>query len=183
MVKKVRAINHGRGTSVAKARQELYRQCAVRVRLCMKQQFYLEAITLIESMIADRLESRLAALNLDDPEHRIIGTIGDAFRANHKIGRVGLLNQETDPLLTVSYERVRKWAKGRNECLHEMVKFTEEDSRSWSVKYEAAKSIAKEGWSCFRELDGLVRKANRALKLAGKVSEADPTTGAREVPQ
>lgn len=183
MAKKVRAINHGRGTSVAKARQELYRQCAGRVRLCMKQHFYLEAITLIESMIADRLESRLAALNLDDPEHRTIGTIGDAFRANRKSGRIGLLNQETDPLLIESYERVLKWAKGRNECLHEMVKFTEEDSRSWPVKYETAKIVAKEGWSCFRELDSLVRKANRSLKLAGKASAPDPAVGIQKVPR
>jgi hypothetical protein len=183
MPKKVRAINHGRGSSVAKARQELYRQCAGRVRLCMNQHFYLEAIALIESMIADRLESRLAALNLDNPKHRIVGTIGDAFRANHKFGRVGLLNQETDPLLLESYERVRKWAKGRNECLHEMVKFTEGDSRSWPEKYETARSVAKEGWSCFRELDSLGRKANRALKLARKVSILDSTADTQEVPQ
>lgn len=169
MVKKLRGVNHGRGTSVAKARQELYRKCAGRVRLCMQQHFYLEAITLIESMIADRLESRYAALNLDSPGHRLIGTIGAAFQPNHKLGRAGLSNQETDLLLLGSYDRVRKWTQGRNECLHEMVKFTEEDTRSWSEKYATAKSVAREGWSCFRELDALVRKANRTLKSASKV--------------
>lgn len=116
---KVRLINTGRTSSVAKARQALYRSCTARIKEAIKLGFYLEAIALLESMITDRLESRIAAIHGQDEEYRKFRTIGYLLHGGGSKVKgknvVGLLNDglaEPKDLIDI-YRAPRKIAAAR----------------------------------------------------------------------
>src|SRR3990167_3525749 len=53
-------------TTIGSTRYNLYKQAYSRINDATKQGFFLEAITIIESLISDRLESRLTFLKKHD---------------------------------------------------------------------------------------------------------------------
>jgi len=60
------------GHENGRIRQTLYRAASGHVQRSIREGFYLEAITLCESMISDRIEALVAAL---DPDHPIAGRL------------------------------------------------------------------------------------------------------------
>lgn len=95
---KVRAINSGPRSPEAQSRYQLYRQCNAQIKHAMSQGFYLEAISLIETIIADRLESRIAHVNGQDDIYRKFGTISELLfgRKSRRMGEriLGLLSKD-----------------------------------------------------------------------------------------
>ena len=75
------------GSVTGKTRYLLYRKGISRVKESIKSGYYLEAITLCESLIADRLESRLKFLTSSDKY---------SFRPLGKL-QEGIKKHETDP--------------------------------------------------------------------------------------
>ena len=179
---KVRLINPGHGSSVAKARYNLYRHCNAQLKHAMANGFYLEAITLLESMITDRLESRIAALHGQDEIYRAFGTLGELLfgrRSRTKDQRIiGLLSKDLDEPseLVDLYHRINEWRSNRNACLHEMVKLGDESDKEWKYRYAHSKSVAKAGQKLFRDLSRITRAYKRA-KTGGLPDAAlSPTT-------
>ena len=160
---KVRAINSGPSSTVAQSRYQLYRQCNAQIKHAMSQGFYLEAISLIESIIADRLESRIAHVNSQDDIYRKFGTIGELLfgRKSRRKGEriLGLLSKEmAEPEeLVIIYRMISDWGSRRNTCLHEMVKLDESNGRPWNARYTYAKVVATEG----KKLSTLLSKSIR----------------------
>jgi len=57
---KLRAINKGLKSKTAQSRRNLYKNAKNQIKNAIKHCYYLKAIAIIESMLADRMESRIA---------------------------------------------------------------------------------------------------------------------------
>jgi len=148
--KRKRAIVEENST-VGKHRREIYKSAFKQIKLANEAGFYLEAITLIESLITDRLESRLSFLDGKDFSFK---TIGKLIEKSIKI--------ETDSELKKLIEiDLRKWADGRNKSLHEMAKIAEGDFSSWDDRYLKLKNISTKGMTLLRKIDRQCEKLKK----------------------
>lgn len=117
--------------------------------------YMLEAVALLESAIADRLECRIAFIHENSPDKRFFGTVGRLFRYLKK-------KELEEPFEAIElYEAGVLWADERNKALHQFAKQAEDSKQTWEDKYEAAALTAETGHKLFRDLDKLIRKLNR----------------------
>ena len=153
--KKVGAKNTGPHSVVAQARRVLYTKGIARVIDAMEHGYPLEAIALLESMIADRLEARRDCISAQETNKRVFDTAYETaeFLAGKK-------QPESDAAKEI-YEAVKAWAPRRNELLHQMVKLAEDEAKAWDARLQEAQSTAKDGLELFRKLDALVKKLNK----------------------
>ena len=150
MPKRKRAIVEENST-VGKHRREIYKSVFKKIKLANESGFYLEAITLIESLITDRLESRLSYLDGKDFSFK---TIGKLIKKTKQI--------ETDSELKILIETdLYEWADGRNKSLHEMAKIAEGDFSSWDERYLKLKKIASDGLALLRKIDRQCEKLKK----------------------
>lgn len=150
-----RAINEGPLSPAAQARRLLYDKTMARIDEAMDSGFMIEAVALLESVIADRLESRYAYINQQEADKRTFRT----------------LKQLTEPLKGKNssesveaksiYMRIESWAEQRNTVLHEFAKHADDSRLTWDCKYARANTTAEHGLALFRELDNLVRRLKR----------------------
>ena len=165
MAKKKRIINTGPKSVPAQARRELYGNAISRINNAIEHRYPLEAIALIESMLADRLEARLAHLHHQSPAKRNLSTLGKLTdELSNKASKEG------DEAKYI-YEEVKTWANRRNEALHEMVKLAEGSEKDWKEKVGEAQATAEAGLPLFRQLDALVSKLNKPQKSSTKASQ------------
>ena len=116
-------------------------QCA----LAKDKGFYLEAITLLESIIADRLESYLVRTTANTnytfkPLGYLIKGLKDINDAQMPIA-----DRET-------------WKSARNQYLHEMAKIEDGQYVDFSTKYNAALQCVEDGELLFRRIDTICKK-------------------------
>jgi len=123
----------------------------------IREGFYLEAITLCESMISDRIEALVAAL---DPDHPDAGQLLELGRNLKKFKR--LLKDDLKGADLAA--RLDAWKEARNRALHEMVKLPEGDAGDWGSRRAALRSVAREGRDLVRILSGYVRRRREALR-------------------
>jgi hypothetical protein len=151
-VPKTRAIATP-GSAVGAARYHLYRMAYGRINEAMQEGFYLEAITLIESLLADRLESRLTFVLGIDFSFKTLGQL---------ITKSG--TSETDPALkTLVKTTVDSWRALRNDALHEMAKLAVGNTLTWSDRMLALVVVASDGLSALKAVD----KRCKRLKALG----------------
>ncbi len=145
MAKKIRAIAKG-DNAVGKERHNLFALVIERISQAEKEGYYLEAIALLESIIADRLESRLSHIT-------------DSIVGFHTLGfLVRLINLfEKQSQIKDIANQIEKWSKKRNTCLHEMAKIDLNDNKSWNEKVNFCKETISEGIELFRDIDKLKR--------------------------
>jgi len=131
-----------------------------RTNKAIKAGYYLEAITLCESMISDRLLSSLARR-----EKRIIrknqglGRLIEEHRSDRSLDKSSTANGETVSDIFVA---LGEWKKERNELLHGFAKCVPGDEIGDPVELmERAKDAADEGLHLFRLLDNWHRKHTR----------------------
>jgi hypothetical protein len=139
-----------------------------------KQGFYLEAITLTESLLATRLESRLTYIRRlqKKSEETGFGTLGPLCKE--------LLRDEARVApdwddFQVPIQAISEWANQRNEALHEMAKLVEEDGHDFNEKYGRCCGIALRGFQALLAYDAVDRKAR--LKV-NKYTATDNLNGA-----
>jgi|GEM_PF-1330983 len=155
MAKKKRAINTGSQSIPAQARRELYGNAIARITNAIEHRFPLEAIALLESMMADRLEARLACIHKQDPEKLNFSTLG---KLTQDLSSKAL---KESPEAIAIYKKANTWAHRRNAALHEMIKLAEGSEEVWATKVNEAQETAETGLPLFRELDALVKKLNK----------------------
>lgn len=149
MNKRTRAIATP-GSAIAKARVEMYKSAYSRIAESSKAGFHLEAITIIESLIADRLESRLTFVLQRDFSFQHLGSLITKAR-----------QVETDPtLLGLIDQDLDKWRKSRNKALHEMAKIANGDTSSWQDRVNGLVPISEGGSKLLKTID----KQIKALK-------------------
>lgn len=158
MLAKKRAINSSSQSSVAQLRKQLYTNAYLQIQMAIEQGFYLEAITLCESMISDRLESRIAYLTGQDQQNRQFSNLGPLLGKLKSANPNNRLENSEEALLL--YEAIREWTRLRNTALHEMVKVAEDEHVDWSVRYQHNKTVALKGKTLANKLGNLVRKLN-----------------------
>lgn len=158
---KLRAVNIPSNT-VGRLRQDLYRSAFGRIKESVEAGYMLEAITLCESVIADRMEARRAWIHNQNEGKRRFGTLGGL--ANDLLGtKKGSI---ADPAMETHsvYREIISWAVKRNGALHEMVKLSETDQSSWNDRYFGLTQVAADGMKLSRKISNLVKKLNRATR-------------------
>jgi hypothetical protein len=129
-------------------RYGLHKQAYARIEVAKQQGFYLEAITLIESLISDRLESRLSRLITPEYGFQTLGSLIISVR-----------KQETDEeFRTLVDTRVNHWREKRNTSLHELAKLAEGDFRTWEDRTIDLPLITDEGFKLLRLVDKHTRR-------------------------
>ncbi len=142
------------GTDVGRLRYGLYRQAYARISEASMKGFYLEAIAIIESLITDRLESRLTFLMDRDVSFKTLGSLIAEIR-----------KREKDELFKqlVSND-VDRWRALRNAAIHEMAKIADGEFPTWERRAKAIESVAASGLTCLRAID----RRFKALRKSGK---------------
>lgn len=125
-----------------KKRYSLYKAVIDRYKESVDSGYYLEAITLMESLITDRLESFLiyySAMNRNES----FKTLDACIRLFDKYQ--GLMNED---LLS----RIVEWKNQRNHAVHEMAKIEEGDNTSFSQRYLELRNVANKGFELFKDI-------------------------------
>ncbi|GGK41380.1 MULTISPECIES: hypothetical protein [Flavobacteriaceae] len=140
---------------VGMQRYATYKAAISRISESIKKGFYLEAITLCESLIADRLESRLKYLT--DSDVYSFKTLG---KLQEGIG-IHETNKSLIDLVKFKTGTLDKWRDSRNKVLHAMAKIENGDSREWEDKMEECKRIALAGEELRKEIFKIIDKLKR----------------------
>lgn len=125
-------------------RRDRYQRVLEQYKRAMESGFYLEAVTLMESIISDRLESRATYLGK---------TTG--FDTLGKLCNI----LSSDTVLKDIIPQIVDWKNGRNRILHEMSKIDASDmAEDFGGKYESGRLLAQSGLDIFRQVDAAVRR-------------------------
>lgn len=174
------------GNTAGKRGFEYFRAASERVREAQKQGYFLEAITLLESMLSERMEHRLgfflrrrkahvAARTANWNAKRLAGllklekgfaTLGELAAALREV--------EDDAALKLLVERIGgdvSWRERRNHALHGMVKRAAGDSRMWDERYAELEGVAHEGVQLLTRFDA----RDRELCHAGRGTKTHPS--------
>jgi len=129
----------------------MYKSAYSRIAESSKAGFHLEAITIIESLISDRLESRLTFVLQRDFSFQHLGSLITKAR-----------QVETDPtLLSLIDLDLDKWRKSRNKALHEMAKIADGDTSSWQDRVNGLVPISEEGLKLLKTIEKQIRSLKK----------------------
>jgi hypothetical protein len=165
---KVHVISKPGENNVGSIRFRLLRAAAERATEAFKKGFFLEAITLTESLLGTRLESRLAWVRNQTGKLPVEFSTLRAL-CDELLGKRASAVPDAEAF-KLPIEAVREWANKRNEALHEMAKLIEGDTHDFSVKYKRSRAVVMEGFKVLLAYDALDRKVRRA---AGKYTATD----------
>ena len=140
--------------NIGQKRYQIYKNAFGHINKAIENSYYLEAITLIESLITDRLESRLSHLSQEDFSFK---TLGQLIKKNNQI--------ETDEeLKQLVATKLDKWRENRNNALHEMAKLEKDEQTTWDERMQGLADIAKNGYEILREIN----KISQSLRRKGQ---------------
>lgn len=138
------------GQGYGTQRRILFEKARDHINKSISDGYFCEAISIIESIISDRLESRLSYL---DKKNVGFWTLGKLI--------VSLLKLETDPELKEIIQQVDKWREKRNKALHEMVKVeADKPALTWEDRIIILRESAIEGYQLTKSLYNRVADLN-----------------------
>ena len=144
--KRIRAIALS-GSHIAKLRQHMYQSAFARIKEANNAGYYLESITLIESMLSDRLESRLTYLLKTDFSFKNLGSLIKKAR-----------EIENDLILRKYLaEDLDLWRDARNKALHEMVKIADGETITWNDRVKVINEVSSNGLTLLRAIDNRLK--------------------------
>lgn len=151
MEKRKRAIANI-GTDIPMQRFELFKSAFHWINYAIVSGFYLEAITLTESVLSDRIESRLTRLDVKRSSFEPLGILISELRKNE-------INEDLRNLIN----ELHSWKNLRNEAIHEMVKIEKDKSfATWNSRVSRNKLIAQNGYKLLRKFDTCLAKVKKA---------------------
>jgi hypothetical protein len=112
--------------------------------------YYFEATTLMESLICDRLESRLGELK---KKQTLFNTIGNNIKELQKI--------ESDEILLKIISDIKEWSNQRNAVIHEAAKIELGVDKDWEIFISNAKQVALNGKKLFYALNATLKKIRK----------------------
>ncbi len=149
-------LKGGQGTAVARQRYELYKLANEQLKSAYEAGFYIECVSICESIIADRIEARLQFLRRDTDKRSHIDSLGRLLKQVEDIEA----NDQTD--LRDVYQAIREWLKARNATIHQFVKVTEGNHQfDGESRMRQAKTAARDGMKLMRSISALIRKHNK----------------------
>lgn len=133
---------------------EIIKLAISRFNVALEHSFFLEATALIESLICDRLESRIGELTNKPVE---FGTLGDLLKK--------LNNIETDvELKNIMNNVLYQWAGNRNIVIHQAAKIELGKKKDWNDYLRLAESTAIAGRKAFDNYNKQLQKIRRQKK-------------------
>lgn len=153
----IRAVNEGPQSEVAQHRRDVYAKCIDKYNEAISSHYFIEAVAIVESLIADRLESRKAVFVGNEDENRF-DTIGSLINYLDK--------NESDQDLKKAYEKVKKWSKRRNSAVHRLAKIEKDNLVEWDLKYDQIKGVANDGFELFKTLSKIIQPLNKAFRAS-----------------
>jgi hypothetical protein len=133
---------------IGQERYELYKAAFERIATAIAAGYYLEAISIEESLIADRLESHLSFRLGKDFSFKTLGKLIDKIKSH-----------ETNPeLRKLVLKDLDQWRKDRNTAAHEMVKIEVGQPMSWEQRSQINQTVAEVGLVLVRKIDQQTRK-------------------------
>lgn len=124
----------GESIEIARLKQELHRQANGRLKGALENGYWIEAVCIEESLMADRIESY--------------------FRKHHESRRINNLGRWCYELLNSTYlsardvalfKEVLDWSKLRNKMVHEIVKVSESHRADWDKRLIECMEAAIQG--------------------------------------
>lgn len=131
---------------IGKKRYELYKNVIERINQSCEQGFYLEAISLTESLIADRLESHMTFIKGKDFSFKTLERLIKEFKRH----RADIGSKELSVLVEFELD---VWREKCHCALHEMAKIDVSNMETWEQKSKDLAQIAHEGFVLFRQID------------------------------
>ena len=151
MASKTRALAE-EGTDVGEERRKLFAQAYGRISESMENGYFLEAITIIESLASDRLESRLSYLKEEDFSFKNLGKLIESAKSE----------EPDEELKALIVNELDVWRAKRNTSLHEMAKKADGDARTWQERVAEIEQVAKDGLQILREIDKKCTKLRKS---------------------
>lgn len=139
---------------IAKKKYETIKYCLDRFKLAFENEFYLEAITLMESLIADRLESRLTELNKKAHTFETLGKLRGEL----------LKKEKSKPIFLIIESDLKVWTQLRNIAIHQAAKIEKDNPKDLSEFTKQSLITAKKGKALFDKLNKEIKKI-RSLKI------------------
>jgi hypothetical protein len=140
-------------SDVGMHRFNLYKSAFDRINAALADGYHLEAITLIESLITDRLESRLTYVKKSDFSFKTLGAV---------ISETRRVEPDTDLKNLVS-DDLDSWRKARNKAIHELVKLSDTDTTPWTERTKTLAPTCKEGYRILRAIDKRMKTLRRKV--------------------
>lgn len=134
--------------NISQERYELYKAAFEWIGKSISEGFYLEAISLEESLITDRLESYLTWLKGTDFSFKTLGELKRAIE----------MHETDDDLRQLVLGELDQWRQSRNKAAHEMVKIEDGKRVSWTDRMRINQAVAEVGLELVRKIDRLTQK-------------------------
>ena len=144
-------VKLGYSPEIGKAKSELFKQAFKRVDRAISLGFHLEAITLIESLICDRIETIFSIYSNTEVSP---STLGPLIK---KLTQLELVEQN----LIIE---LNDWRQRRNLVLHQMVKITHPESINWRARMIFARETAIDGRELLKLVQGLLREVKKGMQ-------------------
>lgn len=144
-------------SNIGQERYELYKSAFSWVKKSIDEGYYVEAISIVESLISDRLESYLSLLTGEDFGFKNLGELIQAFRSKKYKDKLNRTDEDKT-LGSLVLNSLDQWRKDRNTAAHEMVKIEDGKRVSWEERMEINKTVAKTGLELVRKIDNQIRK-------------------------
>jgi hypothetical protein len=169
MAKEPRAerLRSTRAVRVGSERFRLIRDAFLHCQEALRAGYYIEAISIIESILADRLGSLLYGITRQriDLEH----TIGNLLY-NWKEGAKKVIAPDTarplpNDIASFLERDLKKWVKARNKAVHAMAKLERPGDTTFQERYDRLERVALDGVLILTRLDEF---DSREKQLAGR---------------
>ena len=156
-------VSGGKGSDAGAVRHELYKAAWARYNEAMSAGFYLEAITIVDSVITDRVEAYTQHLMHFDEKHQQVESLGNAMSA------LNIAREDRQIADNAEYKAIRKavmkFYEGRNKAVHNFVILTNANAEmSIDERIKDAKDTAEYG----REVFNLVNAYTKKQMYGGK---------------
>ncbi|MFF2392279.1 hypothetical protein [Nocardia sp. NPDC058114] len=160
MDKPKREKSHGNGLGTKRWRR--YAEAFDRVERCASQGYHLEAIAILDSLIGDRLASRLSHLQgTDTVQVTAIGPLCTKLIGNEKASGI-----EHDTEFRDVTAEIRNWASCRNDAMHGIARIfrPEDPAVSFDAAIEVHGQTVRDGIAVLRRFDRLDTAARKEHK-------------------
>ena len=127
-------------SEVRQIKKRIWAMASIQLRDAMEDGYWIEAVSIEESMMVDAIESYLQKHYKADK----FLTLGEAISAVLKLNLI-----DKDEALFI---RARRWVNERNVVVHELMKVNKTNQWTWEQKMNNNLGVASEGFDLAKEL-------------------------------
>ena len=155
-------------SETALMRQDLYIGATRKLKKANENGYWIEAISICESILCDRLEARISHLNRHTELARRHGTLGSLIKRLRSTEKI----QGQENLHDI-YNRIKNWSLLRNKAVHGAVKLTQgQEFLPFEKRYALLQAVAIDGRKLFNELKNEHDKIKRKnMKVAARTNQ------------